>query len=366
MRSRLPVHRFLLVLSTSVLGGLAAAAPLRAQATGHDTVPRGGRISRDSAAVVARSQVPGATIESAEYEHEGGRWVWSFDLEVPGRPGIQEVLVDASSGQVVSVQHESAAAEAGEAAQEKEKAEAGERGEAGEKAEAGEEGEEAERGEAGERREGFRRDFDLSRCDLSTTGRSGYMVLEPGYRLVLEGTESGHEVRLWVTVLEDTLVVDGHPTRVVEEREWHGGALAEVSRNYVAMCPSSGDAYYFGETTDEYRNGKVVGHEGSWRAGRDGAHAGLLLPGHPEVGEAYFQEVAPGVAMDRARVVSTSEKVDTPAGTFHGCLETRETTPLEPDASETKYYAPGVGLLVDESLRLVRHGMAGGADGPGR
>jgi len=268
--------------------------------------------------------------------------VWSFDLQVPGESGIREVLVDASTGQVVSLQHESPAAEAGEAA--------GEKG----------------RASVGDVDSGFRRHFDVSSCDLSTTGRSRYAVLEPGYRLVLEGREGGEKVRLWVTVLEDTAMVDGQPTRVVEEREWHGGALAEVSRNYVAMCPSSGDAYYFGETTDEYRNGKVVGHEGSWRAGRDGAHAGLLLPGHPEVGEAYFQEVAPGVAMDRARVVSTSEKVDTPAGTFHGCLETRETTPLEPDASETKYYAPGVGLLVDESLRLVRHGMAGGADGPGR
>jgi len=338
-----------------LLCALAAVAPLRAQT----------RISKDSAAEVARSQVPGGRIQSAEYEHEKGRWVWSFDLEVAGRSGIQEVLVDASTGQVVALQHESAAAEAGEAAAEKEGSEAGEENEPGEKAEAGEEAEHAEAGEqeeAGEREEGYRRRFDLSSCDLRTTGKSRYAVLEPGYRLVLEGTEGGRKVRLWVTVLEDTAVVDGQATRVVEEREWHGGTLAEVSRNFEAMCPSTGDAYYFGETTDVYRDGKVVGHEGAWRAGRDGAHAGLLLPGRPEVGEGYYQEVAPGVAMDRARVVSTSETVDTPAGTFHGCLRTHETTPLEPNAGEDKYYAPGVGLLVDESLRLVRHGMAAGRE----
>ena len=66
--------------------------------------------------------------------------------------------------------------------------------------------------------------------------------------------------------------------------------------------------------------------------------------------------------MDRARVVSTSETVDTPAGTFDGCLQTHESTPLEPNVGETKYYAPGVGLVVDESLRLVRYGMVDGGE----
>jgi len=37
---------------------------------------------------------------------------------------------------------------------------------------------------------------------------------------------------------------------------------------------------------------------------------------------------------------------------------TKMAAPSEPNAGEDEYYAPGVGLLVDESLRLVRHGMA--------
>lgn len=351
-RRQHPIRETLLLCAIITLS-LSVPNPLRAQ----------GRISRDSAAVVARSRVPGGEIRSAEYEQEDGRWVWSFDLEVAGRSGIQEVLVDASTGEVVALQHESAAAEAGEAKAEKERGEVGEESGAGETAEAGDEAEAedaAEREEGGLLQEGYRRDFDLSSCALTTSGRSDYMILEPGYRLVLEGSEGGEKVRLQITVLQDTVVVDGQPTRVVEEREWHGGRLAEVSRNFMAICPFTDDVFYFGEEVDVFRGGEVVGHEGAWRAGRDGARAGLLMPGHPEVGQGYYQEVAPGVAMDRARVVSTRTTVETPAGDFHGCLKTYETTPLEPNASEYKYYAPGVGLLIDESLRLVRYGTGEG------
>jgi hypothetical protein len=56
----------------------------------------------------------------------------------------------------------------------------------------------------------------------------------------------------------------------------------------------------------------------------------------------YFQEVAPGLAMDRAEIIGTNSTMQTPAGTFTDCLKTRETTPLEPGAVDFKFYAPGV------------------------
>lgn len=82
----------------------------------HRMVPSG--ITKDSAAAVARSKVPNGTIRSGEFEREKGHWVYSFDLAVPGEAGVREVLVDADDGHVVSLEHESAAAEAGEAAAE--------------------------------------------------------------------------------------------------------------------------------------------------------------------------------------------------------------------------------------------------------
>ena len=130
----------------------------------------------------------------------------------------------------------------------------------------------------------------------------------------------------------------------------------EVSRNYFAIYPPTGDIYYFGEAVDLYRGGKIVNHEGSWLSGINGAHFGMLLPGKPVLGARYYQELAPKVAMDRAMVFSLSETLTTPAGKFTNCLKTEETTPLEPGTKEYKLYARDVGLVQDGDLKLVRFG----------
>jgi hypothetical protein len=59
------------------------------------------------------------------------------------------------------------------------------------------------------------------------------------------------------------------------------------------------------------------------------------------------------VALDVGEVVSLTETVVTPAGTFTDVLLVRETTPLEPDALDFKYWAPGVGLVQSNELVLV-------------
>jgi uncharacterized membrane protein YkoI len=184
-----------------------------------------------------------------------------------------------------------------------------------------------------------------------STGRNPFFVLEPGHVLVLEGDTT----KLTITVLDETKVVDGVETRVVEEREEKGGTLVEVSRNYFAIATRTNDVFYFGEDVDIYEDGKVVSHEGAWLSGRNGARFGLMMPGTPLLGARYHQEVAPGVAMDRAEIAGLDETFETPAGKFEGCLRTEESTPLE-GGKETKYYAPGIGLIRDGETRLTKHG----------
>jgi hypothetical protein len=104
--------------------------------------------------------------------------------------------------------------------------------------------------------------------------------------------------------------------------------------------------------------GKVVKHDGTWHAGVNGNRAGLIMPGKPAPKMRYYQEIAPGVAMDRAEVVSITETCVTPAGTFSGCLKVKETSAIEFWAKgEYKYHAPGIGLVRDEDLQLVRYGF---------
>jgi hypothetical protein len=197
------------------------------------------------------------------------------------------------------------------------------------------------------------RSFAVGAKDLATQGENPYFVLKPGYQTTFEGEEKGKIGKLVITVLNETKDVGGVGTRVVEEREWSGGELIEVSRNYFAIHPGSADLYYFGEDVDMYKNGKVVNHDGSWHHGANGAKFGLMMPGKPAVGMRFYQELAKGVAMDRSEIVSLTEKITTRAGRFERCLKSKETTPLEVLAREYKIYAPGVGLVKDGDLEPV-------------
>lgn len=198
--------------------------------------------------------------------------------------------------------------------------------------------------------------FDEKPADLVSSGKNPYFILEPGYEMELAGKEEGKALRLVVAVLPETKQVDGVETRMVEERETLGGQPVEVSRNYFAVSKRTHNLYYFGEDVDEYKGGKVAGHGGSWLAGKNGARYGLMLPGEPALHMRHYQEIAPKVAMDRAEVVSLSDAMQTPAGRFEKVLKVEETTPLEPDLKEYKYYAPGVGLIKDGNAVLTRYG----------
>jgi hypothetical protein len=208
----------------------------------------------------------------------------------------------------------------------------------------------------------FTDSFRLEDCTFQDRGRNAYFSLAPGDQIVLEGEDDGEELLLQITVQRDREVVtfetaDGETlavaTRVVEEREWVDEELVEVSRNFFALCQETGDLFYFGEEVDIYEDGEIVGHDGAWRAGEDGALPGILVPGRFLLGARYFQEIAPGVALDRAENVAMGLTVETEAGTFEDCVEVLETTPLEPSSRSTKVYCPGVGLVQDDEATLV-------------
>jgi len=199
--------------------------------------------------------------------------------------------------------------------------------------------------------------FNTSGCTWSSTGKNDFFILEPGYQQIFEGREGKVSVHLEITVLPETQTVGGVETRIVEERESHDGQLEEISRNLFAVCGPGNDVFYFGEVVDMYKDGKITGHEGAWTANLAGARAGLFVPSRPLLGSRFYQEIAPGVAMDRVEIVSDSGSLKTPAGAFHDCLKTEETTPIEPQAKEYKIYAKGIGIVQDDELVLTKYGF---------
>jgi len=77
------------------------------------------KISEETARATALKEVPNGTVKSSELEREHGKLIYSYDISVPGKSGVEEVNVNAIDGSVVAKQHESAKTEKKEAAQEK-------------------------------------------------------------------------------------------------------------------------------------------------------------------------------------------------------------------------------------------------------
>jgi hypothetical protein len=200
----------------------------------------------------------------------------------------------------------------------------------------------------------FTSSFMLKHCEFKTKGANPYFILKPGYRIVLESEDE----LVHITVLNETKVVNGVKTRVVEEREWEkvdgGLELNEVSRNFYAICEQTNSVVYFGE--------EVVGAGGAWMAGVNGAKSGLIMPGTILLGSRYYQEIAPAdSALDKGEIVEMDAQctaLGDVANEFglKGCVTIVDTTDCGP-SEDTKIYAKGVGLVQDEELQLVSYGF---------
>ena len=176
-----------------------------------------------------------------------------------------------------------------------------------------------------------------------------FLPLRPGNRWVYESSGTDPET-ITVTVTEDTRVVQGVTTTVVHDVvEDADGRVVEDTHDWFAQ-DAAGNVWYFGEETTEYDDRGRPDHSGSWEAGVDGAQAGVAMLAEPRVGDGYQQESYPGEAEDVGKVLSLNEAVNVPFGSYSGVLQTEDTTPLEPGLVEHKYYAPGVGLLLEETV----------------
>lgn len=214
----------------------------------------------------------------------------------------------------------------------------------------------------------YTREFPIESCNFRASGSNPYFRLTPGrqayfsnQRCVAAGDCDELE-ELWITVtdrtrqieLRDDGVARTITTRVIQEFETADGELVEISRNFFAICQPSRDVYYFGEEVDIYEDGRIVSHDGAWLAGRRGAEPGIIMPDAAFLlGSRYFQELAPGIAMDRAEHVANDLEIDVPAGFLEDCVQVNETTPLEPGSVSTKVYCPGKGLVRDNELELI-------------
>lgn len=171
-----------------------------------------------------------------------------------------------------------------------------------------------------------------------------------------------------VEVRDETKNIEGVTCIVVNDRVEVGGVVVEDTDDWYGQA-KDGSVSYCGEIAsnfevfegDDPAEPELVDVEGSWKAGRDGDLPGTQMLAVPVVGAVYRQEFSPGDAEDAARVLSNSygfgvdpaldgfvpEALAVHLCSANDCVVTGEFTPLEPDAFQRKYYAPGIGLFLE-------------------
>jgi hypothetical protein len=173
-----------------------------------------------------------------------------------------------------------------------------------------------------------------------------YFTLKPGTKFMYRN-KAGTE-RIEVSVTDQTRKVMGVTARGVRVTEWRNDRLKEDTTDWYAQ-DKAGNVWYFGESVNNYRDGKLVHQWGSWEAGTDGAKPGIIMQADPKVGQTYRQEHYPGQAEDMGTVIAINTKVTVPYGTLDNCLQVQDWSRLEA-GRENKYYCPDIAFLALEEL----------------
>src|SRR3954468_14917375 len=118
---------------------------------------------------------------------------------------------------------------------------------------------------------------------------NAWFPLEPGSVYAYRGFKDGEPSREVMTVTHRTATIGGYPAVVVDDKLWIRGGLEERTTDWYSQDRAA-NVWYVGEQTAELRpDGSVKSTEGTWRAGRDGARAGIFMVAHPHVGSAARQ-----------------------------------------------------------------------------
>lgn len=205
-------------------------------------------------------------------------------------------------------------------------------------------------------------DFKAAHFSNSLKIDNPYFPLVPGTVYTYEEKSIDEETGKTITqtdifeVTNQTKTILGVKVRVIRDRVFENGHLIEETFDWHAQ-DDNGNVWYFGEdvTNFEYDDkGNLIdkNKHGSWTAGINGGRAGIIMEAKPRVGDRYYQEFFPGGVLDQGEVLATNNQATVPAGSFTKLVRTRETTVIEPDGLDNKLYAPGLGVIKEQSFDL--------------
>jgi hypothetical protein len=187
----------------------------------------------------------------------------------------------------------------------------------------------------------------LDPADFVAVIDNPYLPFPVGAKWTYTDTEAdGSQQTVVVEVTDQTRQIIGITATVVHDQVKEGDAVVEDTFDWYAQ-DRFGNVWYLGEDTKEFENGQVTTTEGSWESGVDDAQPGVIMPAHPQVGQGYRQEYLAGQAEDVGLVLNVGDLVSAGGTSYSDVVVTREVTALEPDVVEYKFYAPGVGVVLE-------------------
>jgi hypothetical protein len=194
------------------------------------------------------------------------------------------------------------------------------------------------------------KDFDPANFDRSATVDNKWFPLRPGTVFVYEGStvEDGERIphRAIFTVTDLVKVIDGVRNIVIWDRDYRAGELVEAELSLFAQ-DNDANVWHLGEYPEEYEEGKLTATP-AWFHGIKGARAGITMKAKPRLGApSYSQGFAPPPVswVDRGKPYKLGQTTCVPAGCYRDVLIIREFEPDKPQASQLKFYAPGLGIV---------------------
>jgi hypothetical protein len=195
-------------------------------------------------------------------------------------------------------------------------------------------------------------EFDPANFVDPTTSTNEYHPLRPGMQWIRTGTTEvgSREVPLVVisTMTDVIRVIDGVPTVAMLDQSTDSGEIAQVGIDYLAL-DKDGNVWLMGGYSEEYEGGEYTNLELAWLGTETGGQPGVLVPGvvtmdtprwyvgtsgedeDPTAGEPF------GVGLD----------VSVEFGDFQNVTAILEGAEEEIE-NEIKYYAPAVGVILNE------------------
>lgn len=187
---------------------------------------------------------------------------------------------------------------------------------------------------------------DLERPTFSdpTTITNPLFPVSDLHSVLMLGHVDGLGFRTEVTLLPWTQIIewDGQQVEALASQyvAYLDGRIEEIAIDYYAQA-DDGAVWYLGEDVTDYVDGEVVSTDGTWRVGRAGAPAAMIMPGNPQVGDVFRPENIPGFVFEEVEVIRVDATFDGPHGPVSGAIVVSE---LHQDGTYSdKLFAPGYG-----------------------